>query len=101
MTNCDSSVIGGIPSVQAPGVENTGKKYSWDFLSNRGYKRMLNMKLLREINDYIETDTDDELADIAEFILAIYEYRDIYLEKIEVTNLMISETRRRSMVASF
>jgi len=65
---------------------------SWDVLHDDDYKKMLNMKLLKEINAYIEIDTYEELADITDFIMAIYEFKDIYVHEIDDINSMKPET---------
>jgi len=67
-------------------VENNRRTNTWEILSDDNYRNMLNMKLLKEVNDYLETDSYEELADITEFIMAILEFKNFHIHEIDDIN---------------
>ena len=52
-------------------------------LSDEEYLKELNKKLLEEINEYLESEEPEEIADIEEVILAILKVKGLTKENIE------------------
>ena len=48
-----------------------------EILGDIEYKKMLDKKLLEEVNEYLTDDNMEELADITEVILAILKFKNI------------------------
>lgn len=57
------------------------------------YIKMLNEKLLEEVNEYLESGTTEELADIGEVVLAILEYKNVSFTEYERIRLEKVEKR--------
>ena len=66
---------------------NNGAKPVTRILSNEEYLTELNKKLLEEINEYLESEEVEELADIKEVFLAILEAKQISNETLEEIRL--------------
>ena len=54
-----------------------------EILEDIEYKKMLDEKLLEEVNEYMGDDSLEELADITEVILAILKYKNISVSEFE------------------
>lgn len=52
-------------------------------LNDKEYLEELNKKLLEEVNEYLESEETEELADIAEVMLAILNTKGISRDKLE------------------
>lgn len=52
-------------------IEESGFRYKAERISSSGYFRALEAKLQEEINEFVETESLEELADIMEVVFAI------------------------------
>ena len=64
-----------------------GAKPVTRILSDEEYLTELNKKLLEEVNEYLESEDTEELADIKEVFLAILEAKQISNETLEEIRL--------------
>jgi len=64
-------------------IEKSGKKTVVEKLDDRAYKNYLDIKLGEELQEYLEADNIDELADLVEVVYAILKYKGIDLNKFE------------------
>jgi len=64
-----------------------------EILDDIEYKKMLDKKLLEEVNEYLTDDTLEELADITEVILAILKYKKITV--LELENIVKSKRDKK------
>jgi predicted house-cleaning noncanonical NTP pyrophosphatase (MazG superfamily) len=64
-------------------IENSGKTCVCETLLDEQYIEMLNKKLQEEVTEYLESGTVEELADIAEVMHAILDYKGIPLEAFQ------------------
>lgn len=64
-------------------IKERGSNPIIEILSDEQYKKELDIKLLEEVNEYLEDDNNEEIADILEVIMAILEYRNVSLEEIQ------------------
>ena len=74
-------------------INESGKTCVWEVLPDDEYIEALNMKLLKEVNEYLETGFAEELADISEVIKAILAHRGISEDTVENIRLKKLETR--------
>jgi predicted house-cleaning noncanonical NTP pyrophosphatase (MazG superfamily) len=58
-------------------IEQSGHTCTWETLSSEQYVKMLDDKLREEMNEYLQSNSVEELADIVEVINAILAYRDM------------------------
>ena len=58
-------------------IEKSGKKAVVEKLDDEDYKKFLNEKLSEELQEYLETDSADELADLVEVVYSILKYKGI------------------------
>jgi predicted house-cleaning noncanonical NTP pyrophosphatase (MazG superfamily) len=56
-------------------------KYS--YLNDQDYKKRLNEKLLEEVDEFLNDDTVEELADILEVVYTLAELKGCSIEKLE------------------
>lgn len=63
-------------------TENGGKPVT-SILGDIEYKKMLDDKLLEEVNEYLKDDNLEEIADIYEVISAILEYKGVSFEDMQ------------------
>lgn len=68
-------------------IFNSGKECNVVTLNDRDYIIELNKKLIEEVNEYQESQTIEELADIVEVIYAILDYKGVSKEKLEKMRL--------------
>ena len=69
-------------------IEKEGKSYLFRKLYlDREYEKALKEKLLEECNEYLESESVEELVDIAEVILALLKTKGIILNDFESMRL--------------
>lgn len=64
-------------------IEKGGKKAIVEVLDNQAYKKYLDIKLSEELQEYLSSDSVDELADLMEVIYAILKYKGIDVKEFE------------------
>jgi Uncharacterized conserved protein len=64
-------------------IEASGKTCVCETLSDEQYIEKLNEKLLEEVQEYLESGTVEELADIGEVMHAILDFKGIPLEEFQ------------------
>ncbi|WP_010500111.1 nucleoside triphosphate pyrophosphohydrolase [Paenibacillus elgii] len=67
-------------------IEASGKQAEIRVLADAEYKRMLNIKLQEEFDEFIEAGEDEqitELANLVEIVYAILEHKGISIEEFE------------------
>ena len=64
-------------------IEKNGKKAVNENLSNEEYIKELNKKLIEEVNEFLENDKVEELADILEVIYAIIKNKNLTIKEVE------------------
>ncbi len=74
-------------------LEKDGKKAIIETLSDEDYLLLLNQKLQEEVDEYLESGTVDELADIGEVMHAILEFKGITVERFQRVRLEKLEAR--------
>jgi predicted house-cleaning noncanonical NTP pyrophosphatase (MazG superfamily) len=78
-------------------IQGNGKKHSFRILSNDEYIKELKKKSFEELNEYIETTTNEdaveELADLLEIIHALAEYHGSSIERVEKVRKEKAEKR--------
>lgn len=79
MKRYDKLVRDNIPEIMI----SRGCKPVTRILNNEEYLSELNKKLLEEVNEYLNDNNIEELADIKEVFLAILKAKDISLEELE------------------
>ena len=68
-------------------IETSGKMCTCETLPEDKYIVNLNIKLLEEVNEYLESGTVEELADICEVMHAILAFMNIPLAALESVRL--------------
>lgn len=68
-------------------IEASGKACTYETLPDEQYIELLNKKLLEEVNEYLESGTIEELADIGEVMHAILETMGVPLEQFQQVRL--------------
>ena len=74
-------------------IESEGRKTSYKILDNEEYRKELNKKLQEEVNEYIEDNNVEELADIVEVIYGILNSMDVSIEDFEKIRISKQEKR--------
>ncbi len=74
-------------------IEQSGKTAVTETLPDDKYVEMLNQKLLEEVNEFFESGSVEELADIGEVMHAIMAYKGITLEEFQRVRLEKLEKR--------
>ena len=64
-------------------IEKSGKEPVVEELNAATYKKYLDIKLGEELQEYLEADNVDELADLVEVVYAILKYKGIDLNRFE------------------
>jgi len=64
-------------------IEDSGKSPSVEILDDSDYVKSLNVKLQEELDEYLEDESVEELADIVEVIMAILKHKEVSLEAFE------------------
>jgi predicted house-cleaning noncanonical NTP pyrophosphatase (MazG superfamily) len=65
-------------------IERSGKKAVTERLDADKYKKFLDMKLGEELQEYLESDKVEELADLVEVIYAILEFKGMTLNEFDL-----------------
>ena len=79
MKNFNKLVRDKIPSI----IEAEGRKVNIKQLNNDEFKNELNKKLLEEVNEYLEDNNVEELADIVEVIYGLIKSMGLSMEDSE------------------
>jgi predicted house-cleaning noncanonical NTP pyrophosphatase (MazG superfamily) len=74
-------------------IENGGEKAIYETLNDDNYIKELNKKLVEEVNEFIEGNTNEELADIIEVINAIIKAKKMDRNEIEEIRIRKREER--------
>ena len=74
-------------------IEENGERAEIEILDNKRYLEELHKKLFEEANEFIEDDSQEELADLMEVIYAIARLKGIDLEKVEKIRKQKAEKR--------
>ena len=74
-------------------IENTGNKCVCEILADEQYVKMLNEKLQEELNEYLESGSVEELADMGEVMHAILAYKNVSIEEFQKIRLDKLEAR--------
>ena len=64
-------------------IEKSGKKAVVEVLGSKAYKKYLDEKLSEELQEYLASDSVDELADLVEVVHAILKYKGIEISDFE------------------
>lgn len=64
-------------------ISKNGEKAIVKVLDDKNYKEELDRKLLEEINEYLESDDLEELADAIEVLYAILNYKKVSFDELE------------------
>lgn len=64
-------------------IEAAGKKHHTHILDDKAYLTSLNQKLQEELDEYLEDESVEELADMVEVIIAILNHKQVSLETFE------------------
>ncbi|NLY66247.1 MAG: nucleoside triphosphate pyrophosphohydrolase [Tissierellia bacterium] len=68
-------------------IRESGKECIIETMEDKEYERELNNKLLEEVEEYIESESVEEIADILEVIYAILEFKNIPVKEVEEIRL--------------
>lgn len=71
-------------------IENSGKDYVVEVLSDDDYLQHLKLKLKEELDEYIAANEDEEvieLADLVEVIYALIKHKGVSIEEFEETRV--------------
>jgi len=68
-------------------LEKTVKCFSTRVVEGDEYYKSLNNKLQEEVNEYFESGSIEELADIQEVLLAILDFKNVKLDEFEQIRL--------------
>ena len=65
-------------------IKSEGRKVKTKFLNDVDFKNELNTKLQEEVNEYLEDNNVEELADIVEVIYGLLDSMNITKEEFEI-----------------
>lgn len=74
-------------------IEENGKTAKYAILSDNEYRQELNKKLQEEVQEYIEDNNIEELADIVEVIYGILNSMDVTIEEFEKVRIKKQKER--------
>ena len=74
-------------------IEKSGKKPITEILDAETYKKYLDIKLGEELQEYLDDDNINELADLVEVIYAILKHKGIELDDFEQIRKKKAEER--------
>jgi len=74
-------------------IEKSGKRAVTEILSDEEYMELLNKKLMEEVQEYLESGTVEELADIGEVMHAIMDLKGISLDEFQRVRMEKLEQR--------
>ncbi len=64
-------------------IENDDKTCEIEFLDDKEYLPALKIKLQEELNEYLESDQIEELADLEEVLLAVVDFKNVSREDFQ------------------
>lgn len=64
-------------------IEQSGKQAIIEEVSGQEYLGLLNAKLGEELQEYLDSESIEELADLVEIVYAILEHKDVSLQEFE------------------
>ncbi len=65
-------------------IEQSGKQANIEEVSGKEYLQLLNAKLGEELQEYLESESIEELADLVEVVYAILDYKNVSLREFEL-----------------
>lgn len=68
-------------------IEASSKRCTYSILDNEAYIAMLDQKLTEELNEYQESKSMEELADLLEVMIAVAKARGSSIEEVETIRL--------------
>ena len=74
-------------------IKQSGKQAIIEEVSGEEYLELLNAKLGEELQEYLESESVEELADLVEVVYAIVEHKDVSLQDFEVIRKQKVEER--------
>lgn len=74
-------------------IEQSGKQAILEEVSGKEYLELLNAKLGEELQEYLDSQSVEELADLVEVVYAILEHKDVSLQDFEVIRKQKVEER--------
>ena len=74
-------------------IEKRNEKIEYEILNNKDYKKELEKKLIEEVNEFIEENSIEELADIFEVIYTIIKNKNYDIREIEEIRIKKKEER--------
>jgi 8-oxo-dGTP diphosphatase len=74
-------------------IENNGKQVRYKILNDAEYIIELNKKLLEEVNEFVENNDIEELADVFEVIYTILKVRGVDMKEVENVRIKKKEER--------
>ena len=74
-------------------IEKSGKKAVIEILDDINYKQLLDDKLGEELQEYLDSNSVEELADLVEVIYAILLYKGVSIQDFEDLRLKKAEAR--------
>lgn len=74
-------------------IEKSGKRPITEILDAEAYKKHLDIKLGEELQEYLDDDNVNELADLVEVVYAILKYKGIEIEDFEQIRKKKAEER--------
>jgi predicted house-cleaning noncanonical NTP pyrophosphatase (MazG superfamily) len=78
-------------------IENTGNKFSTEFLNDQEYIKYLKEKSYEELDEYCSAESNgeavEELADLLEIIYALAKHHDSSIEEVEAVRKEKAEKR--------
>lgn len=74
-------------------IEAEGKKAIYEAIDEEHFLKYLNEKLVEELNEYLESGSVEELADMGEVMHALLEYKGISIEAFQKVRLEKLEKR--------
>ena len=74
-------------------IKQSGKQAIIEEVSGEEYLELLNAKLGEELQEYLESESVEELADLVEVVYAILEHKDVSLQDFEVIRKQKVEER--------
>ncbi len=74
-------------------IDKSGKQAKVEKLEDLEYKDHLDKKLGEELQEYLDSDSIEELADIIEVIYAIAKYKGVTIQELEAIRSQKAEAR--------
>ncbi|MCC5910980.1 MAG: nucleoside triphosphate pyrophosphohydrolase [Clostridiaceae bacterium] len=74
-------------------IENNNKRYETEVVEGEELEELLNQKLQEEVQEYLESNDIEELADILEVVHGILHHRNVTMEELEDVRIRKKEER--------